>query len=477
MDDLNWQVIGFLLIALVCGGLIGYAISPSETNGLTNSEVNAKVSESVEQAIFQKNVQIETLEKLIEDLETQEIEDEVPEEKIEDFGYLVDELYLSENIEDVYSDREISTLFDGEIDFDGKDYDAEETLFIKDIKLVANENDFEGNVYMTLQEGAIEYKFEFENDLDTLEINEDETLVFNFLGKEAEISEWDGDEITISKGNKYYISEGESANGVILDMVMSDSVYIFVDGEGEKIYEGESEKVNGIEIKVKEVLYDSREGKISKAILVVGSDVEETYSNGEEYEEDSIWEWQIDANSIGIILNEEFVEIDKDGDEEFSAIGVENKLCLPNNYVCVRFNGMLEEDVEEYNLELDEKSGVDYVRIEGNFEKGTKDYDRVYVTSSGIFDRDFELIHATEIELANTDNILDISTGKLVFEDFEVNFDLDDAETNGNNLNSFDEKYTTNYGIIIDNVEDMVKDNEFTIEVSEERISGSISLI
>ena len=50
---------------------------------------------------------------------------------------------------------------------------------------------------------------------------------------------------------------------------------------------------------------------------------------------------------------------------------------------------MIEEDTEEYNLELDEKSGVEYVRIDGNFESGTSDYDRIYVNvlTYEIFDR------------------------------------------------------------------------------------------
>ena len=468
MNDLNWKVIGGFVFVALLFFIVGYATAPSETTGLTDTEVKAKIGEAVNQTVFQKNAEIETLRGLLEKSGNETIEDEKIEKET---GYLIDELYLNTLFGDTYSDREVN-LFDGEVEFDNDDYDAEETFILKDITLLANENDFGGNVYMTVPEGTIEYKFEFEANLNTSLIDEDETLVFDFLGEEIEISEWDIDEITFSKGKEVLLSKGESVEGVKLDMVLEDSIYVIVDGEGEKIYEGDTERVNGIEVKVKEVLYDPKEGSVSKAILVIGKDIEETFSDGEEYEDDSIWEWKISANSIGLVLKEDFTEIDKDGDEEFPAVGVDEKLCLPNDYKCVIFNGMGEVDTEEYLLELDEKSGNEYVRIKGNFISGIEDYSRIYVNVTGIYDKDLKLIDSDEIELANTDSVLDISGGELVFEDFEVNFALDTT-----NVVDDEEDYLTDYGILVVDPEDSLEDQEFEISVPEKQIEGSITLI
>ncbi len=477
MTDLNWKVVGLFIAVGLISGIIGYVAAPSEITGFTKKEVNTKVSEAVNQSLFSKNIEIDALNKYIEELEggDETVEDKEEEEiDTETTGYLIDELYLSTPIEDIYYDREVSTLFDGEVDFDGKDYDAEETLILKDIELLANENDFEGKVYMIVPEGAIEYRLEFGADLNKSLIDEEETLVFNFLGSELEVSEWIGDEMTFSKGTEYFISEGQSitfeGKEIVLDMVLDEAVYVTMGSIARKIYEGKTKTVGGIEIKVKEVLYTEKESKVSKAVLVIGEEVEVTVENGEEYEEDSPWEWIIDANSVGIVLMEDFTEIDSG--EDFQAVGVGKKLCLPDDYVCVRFDGMDEGDTEEYLLEIDEKSGKEYVRIEGNFLSGIEDYGRIYVNTTGIYDRNLDLIDSDEIELANTDSILNISTGDLVFEDFEVNFDLDTT-----NVGDDDEDYLTDYGILIMNIEDAIDDNEFNIFVPEERLEGSIILI
>ena len=89
---------------------------------------------------------------------------------------------------------------------------------------------------------------------------------------------------------------------------------------------------------------------------------------------------------------------------------------------------MSEEDTEEYSLELDVKSGVDYVRIDGNFESGTSDYDRIYIriSDSKVFDRDLEEITGT-IGLGDTDSVLT----NLVDEDYaysEIHTDVNGKE-------------------------------------------------
>jgi len=404
---------------------------------------------------------------------TEVVEESTIYEKV---GYLIDELFLSVGLsEETYSDREIN-LFDGEVDFAGEEYDAEETLILKDIELMANENDYEGNVYMTLPESSVEYKLVFEDDLDTSLIDEDDTLEFNFLGESYEVSDWNVDKITLTKGSEEKLLVGESI--VVGDKTISlyaidesgEKASITV-GDEEKVFvEGQTKTINDLEIKV-DTIFDSETASYVR--LVVGEEVETTIETTDEYEEDSAFEYVITNSSIGIKLVEEFTEVDLDGDEEFQAIGEGLSLCLPNQYVCVLFNGMLETDTEEYNLELDEKSSVEYVRIDGNFESGTSDYDRIYVNVSDykIFDRDLDEITGT-IELGDTDSVLTADASGLTFEDFEVNYALDTS-----NVGTDNEDFLTKYGVLVMNPDDSSEDLEWTIEVPEEKIEGSISLI
>jgi len=278
-------------------------------------------------------------------------------------------------------------------------------------------------------------------------------------------------EITFTRGTEHFLSEGDSITVdekvIVLDMVLEDAVYVLVDGIGEKIEESDTETVNGVDIKVNEVLYTTKENQASKATLTIGEEVEITVSDGDEYEEDSIWEWVIDTNTVGLVLIEEFTELE----EDFSALIEGDKVCLPNEYACVLFNGVIEEDSEEYTFELDTKNTLEYVEVNGNFQNGIEDYDKIYVNTTGIYDEDFDLI-GTEVELGDTDLVLDMSTGDIVIENFEVNLDL-----NVTNVGTGDENFLTDYGILVDNIEDSIENQEFRITVPQEKLEASVSLI
>lgn len=484
MNELNSSVIIGVILALLVGGIAGYYIAPEEVTGLTDAEINAKISNAVEQAGKIKNTEIDRLRELIDVQENATIVDEPIEGDFLPTGYVIDGLYLSDLfVLDTFSDREITQLFDGKVDFDGKDYDAEETLTVVNISLEANENDFDGNVYMTVPKGAVEYKFTFENDLGTSLIDDEDTLEFSFLGDEYEVTEWDTDTITLTKGIEYQMKPTESIvvdnKTVTLEYVTEDAVWVDVDGVGKSIDEDKTRTVNGLKIKVTSVFESAT---YSAATLIIGEEIEVEIEDGDEYAEDSAWEYIISANSIGLALVEDFTKID----EDFEAIGVEKTFCLPNDYVCVQYNGMSEEDVEEYSLDLYDRTVgsivYNYTRIDGNFQNETSDYNKVYVNSTGIYDKKFDLISVTTIELADSDSVLNISTPNwIVMEDFRVNYDLNASETHTNSawtsLDSEDEDYLTDFGLLVINPKDAVDDEEFNIFVPEERLEGSISFI
>ena len=188
-------VIAMILFVIFAGIAIFKAPKEVVPEGyLSPSEVNSEVNSAVNNATSAKDSQIAILQQQILDSRNQTTETEIEGEvDVVYDGYLIDELYLSVPLnEDIFSDREIN-LFDGEVKFDGDNYDAEETLVLEKIVLKANENDYEGNVYMNVPSGAIEYKLTFDNELNTSLIDEDDTLEFNFLGVSYEVSNWNND--------------------------------------------------------------------------------------------------------------------------------------------------------------------------------------------------------------------------------------------------------------------------------------------
>ncbi len=419
--------------------------------------------------------------------------DMVVEEEKSFLGYLIDKLKLGIGIpEETYSDREVITLFDGEVSFDGEDYDTNEFLILSEgIVLEANGDDFEGNVYMTVQSEAVEYKLTFEDDLITSNIGEgeyeDETLEFMFLGENYEVTKWNDAsgkyEITLNKGTEQKLTIGESidvdGSSIVLDAIADDKIFVCVDGVCKSISEDQTKTVNGIEISVNSV-FNSETYQF--AYLTVGDEVELTITHDEEYEKDSAWKYVITEHSIGIILDEDFDEVDLDGDEEFQAIGVGESLSLPNAYLGIIFNGMSSEDVEEYDFEID----GDFVEIKGNFEVEHKDYNRIYVNDDGLIYEDDNLDDKIvgEFKLGNSDLVLSANETHILIVDSEtskeliqLNLDLKDMQVDDSKDITNDEDYLTNYGILVMNPDDSIEDEEWTIEVPEKQLEGSISLI
>ncbi len=453
MSNINWKQFWVVaIIALVIGAVSGIYTFPKEIEA-DCSDVNQTDCPDVNQTDCPEYEECLT-----------------EEEKLIVSGYVMDGFFLENPLYETLSDRELN-LFDGEVEFDGKDYDAEEVFYLEGLELLANTNDFEGVPYLTIQEKVISYEFNFEPSLNVSKIGEDaETLTFNLLGKEVEVSKWDNDEMTFTQGEEYFITEGKdiTVNGKVITLlyVLEDSVYVDVDGLSSKISEGKTKFINGIEIKASEVLYTSSSTRESKATLIIGEKVKVIISDGDEYSKDSIWEWKITENSIGLVLIEDFTELD----EEFSALALGEFICLPNDYVCVYYNGLLNEDSEEYTFDIRDS----FVRVKGNFLSDINDYDRIYINENGIYEKDgsaFVLINNETIELGDTESVLNISTGNITIENFVVNFNLSVTS-----VGTGDEDYLTVYGILVENPEDSVVDKEFKVMVPEEQLEGSITV-
>ncbi len=447
------------------------------------AEAEVKAAEDLAAAEALKDAKIEELEVEILELTPAPA---TPEE----LGYVIDEIEINGTVTKTLSDKQIN-LFDGEVKFDGKDYDTEEVLKLIDLLQESNGNDFKENTYLSIPANSIEYIYSVENSFDTSKISDDETLEISLLGKEVEISKWEEGKITLTSGTEYLFEEGESKEieGQTVTVVtisdISGKVLVKVGEESKVMIEGETESFGDLDVYVKEVLANEA-GEASPDIctLKIGKDIKTEIEDGE-YDEDNdynIWEWEITNKTIRLFNAEEFLYLDED-DTEFNVKGAGESICLPNDYVCVKYNGLDEESTESYKFDLYTKGTTEYVRVKGNFVNGLNDFERIYIeraTPHRIFDKDMNELTG-DIELGDTEMKLVNDTGYIKVKnddfkkEFKVNYDLNKAKSNGNVLTDED-NFLTLYGIVVKDAEDSIDDQEWTIVVPEEQLFGSITV-
>ena len=473
--------------------------------GINSVDITMDNADVVETALVgtytQEQVDAQLVEQTIRDAKVlADYKDEEEKQKQEDItqatadanAYEFEDVGLNSGFTPItLTDRDLSTLGDGEIKFDGEEYDFwEELTFSNGLNVDTNDVDFDGNAYLTIPEDGIEYTYKLDTQLKThligiedTEYDEDETLKINFLGKDLEISKWTDNIITFTSGTEHFLKQGETitVNGkeIQVKIIGDDYIYVQVDGTGKKITEEKGiTEVNGIDIEASEILYIDDARYDSYVTIKIGTDIENIISNTDEYAEDSEWEYVITDNSIGIKLIEDFVNVGDD--EEFEALGIGMSLALPNEYVTVTFGGLVEEDSETYKISYDENDG--YTRIRGEFVTDTDEYENIYVADNGtIFDdNDFE-IEIIDVRLGDTNILLDdMSDGIISIKDLNISLDLSDAVdtvNTGVNLKERDDDYTTNYGIVIENPEDDIEDKKLTIIVPEEKVEATISVV
>jgi hypothetical protein len=482
-------VVGMLGVTLVgCGGIDKDVHSQTLADLEKASAFNAQLEEAIAQKAAIQSAQALALENLSTELQAfklevtqkdaliEEFNAEVMAEQKESEAYLIDELAIGAKFSETLSDKELN-LADSELEFDGDDYDYEEVLSLTDFEVLTNQEEEGEKVYLSVPEEGISYSVVFESSLNTSEIDEDDTLEFSFLGKEVEVIEWNTDEIVFSQGFETSMKEGQTLEydgvNVTVEVVGDDYAYVTVGNDGAKIKEGDTKLIGDTEVKINEVLYQGYADGLKMVELELGDEVEVDVEDGDEYAKDSVWEWSISSNSVGLKLIEAYDEYGVD--EEFLALGVDKSLSLPTDFATITFGGMSEEKMSKFTFESDTKKGSEYVKAKGAFTFGLEDYDRVYLNKTGIYDEDLELIHASKIAMDNTEFDLEISTTFLKVDDLKFAMNFTTMELAGADV-SGDEKLRSLFGVIIDNPEDSIEDEKVSLLVPEEKLEATVKV-
>ena len=384
------KIVAIGLVAAVGLGLLGCTTGKqlkqtqadlAQANANVNSlnsqmaDVNAKLTQAegssasleAEKAALQTQLDQYKLELDAKDKQLLEDAQTAVQESDLEASYEFDEVELGEEFEATLTDTKLNYLFDGDVEWDDEEYTAFESVKVKGV-VTANDADFAGKPHLKLSEENVEYRFELDNDLDTSLIDEDETLKFSFLGEEFEVTSWDGDSVTFLKGNEHFMKEAEAVdvNGKSVEVfvVGEDYAYVKVDGAGKKVYEGETEVVNGLEVYVKEVV-ETTSWRVGGVTLRLGNKVSETIDDGDEWAKDSAWEWVVESNALGLKLVENYVDVDED--EEFKALAVGEMLSLPNDFTSIKFAGFEDAKYDDVKVSTTTKNGNDYLKFKGAF--------------------------------------------------------------------------------------------------------------
>ena len=390
----------------------------------------------------------------------------------EDKSYVSVDAFYGDSIDLCVGNSKISKLLNEEIRFDGTNYDISEKVCTKgQVQTSLDNKDFGLNPYLYIEE--ISYSYIFEDLITLSDISEDETLSIVLLGKEVEISKASASEITLISGEEYNIEERSfvEVNGkkVSISIIGNGKVYLDVDGVFESLEEGDSEEVNGLDIRVNDIISNSDGFGIVN--LRIGLDIERVIEDGDDYVDgDYLFEWVIDLDSspqvIGVINQDEYKYLDDDT----KPLAVGNKISLPEGYLDLQLNSVTSPELTKLEFRVRDN----YLEVEGDFNYGTEEYNEVYVNSNGIYDRDYVLI-SDSIQIGDSD--INLELGSVIIKDLEIELDLSDILHKGSSYALKDEDYLDYYGIIFKDPESAVEDKRnFKVYVPEERPEVTIKL-
>jgi len=394
----------------------------------------------------------------------------------EEASYNIDELELGSSFSEILTDKELD-LFDGEVEFDGEDYEVEEYVLVSG-KVALNEEDFGSEAYLQVDEDGLQYFIQFEDSLDVSEISSDEPLEFSWLGEDVKVVSWEDGEVEFSSGVEYYMVEGgkipiAGGNELELFMVGDDYVVVKVGNDTDKISEGDVGEVNGYEVRVDEISYQAYAGGVHAAEISVGEEVRSELEDGDEFMNDEKWEFFMGDNLLGVKLVEEFSEVDED--EDYQALAYGETLSLPNDFAQMSFEPLSEEEYHKYSFELEEKGGDDYVEVKGDFVFGLEDYDKLYVKADGIYDEDLELLDG-DVSLDDVELNIEVDGDELVVGDFKLKLDFSAVELDGVDVSGKDEDVLSVYGMVLENPDDSLEDEKVKLSIPEEKIEATVKV-
>lgn len=238
------------------------------------------------------------------------------------------------------------------------------------------------NVFVQIPGQSLGYRYKFDKTLKAGNFlnfsSSDDPIDLQFLGKNLEITAAANTTLTANVGEKHVMAAGDSivvtVGGTQRTITMkgtssANKADVEVDGIRDVVPQDSTRTfrfTTGKNVQVRaEDVFDEDGVANDRATLIVGEDARKTYNDGDEYigedKDDPIWVWNLAGLRTGDPTLEVVNSYGVDSWREDSNPLVKHAMykgdyfCMPNNYVCLVFEGMSEEDenFQQYTIEAD----------------------------------------------------------------------------------------------------------------------------
>jgi hypothetical protein len=408
----KWIATVLVIVALLVGGFGGIATFPKtiEVPGPERVVVTEKVVtvEKPVEVVTERIVEVESGARIEELLaRINELETERDEVSPAPLGTLIDKLFLGDGVYAKIDDGDLAKMFDGRIEFRDHRYDAHEELVLVNGKayimysLIDDERLAETPALGFIDKGALEYRYVLDDPVEMADVTDAKPLAVEFLGSELEIVELSATRATFRFGEKHYLSEGESVTyggkRVSLEFIGENGkASVCVEDACKVVAEYDSETIGGVSVRVEDILVNSRSGS---ATLVVGEDTLVEQKDGDYWMDADRSEWRLNIESASgelkaLVLT--YSERRDDVRDTYAPLSVGDKLCTPNEYLCVEFAELEEAEYVQYDFAFDgysetladdtdvDKDECILISADGDtIEAASEDVSEVHVCSDG----------------------------------------------------------------------------------------------
>lgn len=280
-----------------------------------------------------------------------------------------------------YDKNDLEGFVDSDFDVGDTDYDYDDYVSMATAAIVFEgstyDEDFGMGVYGVIATPSnIKYLVEIDKDLNYSDVSTTETMEFEFLGKNLEVTAFPSTtSMTVEGSTEFFMEEGDTVtvdgHDVTLKRVGESAALVTVDGQTLTISETDDEEfdqADDFEVEVDSIFYI--EGATdNSATLKMGTALSDTVSHGESAElfgepsdeDEADWLWHIDMNDstgaysyIGLTLNIDRTEIDADEDDERNALALGDSIEFPNNYASIEFADLEVDDFASLTVEIDD---------------------------------------------------------------------------------------------------------------------------
>ncbi|PLW79342.1 hypothetical protein C0585_07990 [Candidatus Woesearchaeota archaeon] len=265
-------------------------------------------------------------------------------------------------------ETKLDGFVDSSFDFEDADIDYHDEVEIALGSMMPatslTEEDFDGDVYVTVDEDAITYRVYFDDGFDRSYVGDgthDDDIQFKFLGKTLKVTSFPADDaMNVEASKEFYMAEGDSVTVdnrlVTLKRVGDGAVLVEVDGQIKTLNsigtEVKFDDADDFEVELKSYFYIDG-ATDNSATLKLGAEITESAESGKSAEmfgqssdedEADFW-WDIDMSTsgsqyVGLIQKITRDDLDVVDAEDRAALAIGEAITFPNDYVSVEFAGL-----------------------------------------------------------------------------------------------------------------------------------------